>query len=102
MRALFAYDWPHNVRELEQLMSAALALAEGEIGVEHLRTPVRDAGVGSGLKGLIDEPDLLIATIRRHRGNMSAVARALSTSRSQLYRLLHRQSIRPRDLTPES
>ncbi len=102
VRALFAYDWPNNIRQLEQVMSAALAVAEGEIGAEHLRTPVRDAGMSSSLESLAGEPDLLIATIRRHRGNMSAVARALSTSRSQLYRLLHRQSIRPRDRATET
>src|SRR5262249_61625383 len=53
-RALFAYGWPHNIRELEQVLSSALAVAEGEIGIEHLRPPVRAAGPASALSRLID------------------------------------------------
>jgi len=41
--ALFAYDWPLNIRELEQCLSAAVAVAGAQIGVEHLPQAVREA-----------------------------------------------------------
>jgi DNA-binding NtrC family response regulator len=96
--ALFAHDWPLNIRELEQALSAALTVAGSEIDVEHLPRPV--------LEGTTPRPasamgrDRLIALIHRHGGNLSAVARELATSRSQLYRLLTRHAIGSEDLKP--
>jgi DNA-binding NtrC family response regulator len=41
-RALFAYAWPYNVRELEKCLSTAFTLANGgPIRLEHLPEPVR-------------------------------------------------------------
>lgn len=98
-RALFAYDWPLNIRELEQCISAAVTIAESEIDLEHLRPPIRSAGQPPTVATTLDR-DTIIATIRRHRGNMTNVARALEISRAHLYRILNRHSIRPGDLTP--
>jgi transcriptional regulator with PAS, ATPase and Fis domain len=95
--ALFAHPWPLNIRELEQCLSSALAVASAEIGVEHLPRPVRDAENVPRSAGDCDR-DQLVAMILRHGGNLSAVARELGTSRSQLYRLLTRHAIRPEDI----
>ena len=94
--ALFAHRWPLNIRELEQSLSAALAIAGAEIDVEHLPASVREAG--SSFPASMSERERLVATIQRHGGNLSAVARALVTSRSQLYRLLARHAIQPDEL----
>ncbi len=99
-RALFAYDWPLNIRELEQCISAAVTIAESEIDLEHLRPPIRSAGQPQTVATTLDR-DTIVATIRRQGGNMAAVARALEISRGHLYRILHRHSIRPSDLTPK-
>jgi hypothetical protein len=40
--------------------------------------------------------------VRRHTGNLSAVARDLSTSRAQVHRLLRRHSIDPAELLAAS
>ena len=96
--AMFAYEWPLNIRELEQCLSAALAVAGPEIGVEHLPPAVREAAVAPR-PGVAAERDRLLAVILRNGGNLSAVARELSTSRSQLYRLLARHSIEPSEMT---
>ncbi len=92
--ALFAYPWPLNIRELEQCLAAAVAVARTEIGVEHLPRPIREARP-IPVEGPANERERLVGLIQRHAGNLSAVARDLSTSRSQLYRLLARHAIRP-------
>jgi transcriptional regulator of acetoin/glycerol metabolism len=96
--ALFAHDWPLNVRELEQAIAAALAVAGPEIGVEHLPRALREAGSAAAPAS---DRDRLVASLRRHGGNLSAVARELATSRSQLYRLLARHAIEPAHLDDE-
>ena len=43
LRQLFAYDWPLNVRELEQALSSAVVLAgDSAIALEHLPDSVRN------------------------------------------------------------
>jgi len=102
--ALFAYPWPLNIRQLEQCLSAAVTLTSGEIGEEHLPKPVREARHSARASAF--EHDRLVATLEKHNGNLSKVARELATSRSQLYRLLARHSIqayatrRPTTKTP--
>jgi Sigma-54 interaction domain/FHA domain/Bacterial regulatory protein, Fis family len=97
--ALFAYSWPLNIRELEQCLSAAVTVAGAEIGVEHLPQPVREAGSSPRPASTYDR-ERLVAILQRHRGNLSAVARELATSRTQLYRLLTRHSIRREEMKP--
>ncbi len=97
--ALFAYPWPLNIRELEQCLSAAVTVAGAEIGVEHLPQPIREAG-SSPRPASTYERERLVAIIQRHHGNLSAVARELATSRSQLYRLLMRHAIRRDEMKP--
>jgi hypothetical protein len=42
-RALLRYEWPHNVRELERCLAAALVLAgDGAVKLEHLPEAVRE------------------------------------------------------------
>jgi DNA-binding NtrC family response regulator len=94
--ALFAHAWPFNIRELEQCIAAALAVAGKEIGLDHLPRAVRESAAARRI-GAAGERDHLIAVIQRHRGNLSAAARELGTSRSQLYRMLARLAIGPGD-----
>jgi DNA-binding NtrC family response regulator len=99
-RALFAYGWPMNVRELEHALSSALAVIDGDvIGVDDLPEAVGDA---------VDDdrphnapttvtPELMRANLvelaRELKGNLSELARRLRTSRSQARRLLKRHGI---------
>ena len=94
--ALFTYAWPLNIRELEQCLSAALAIAGSEILLEHLPGAVRHAKAER--PAVLTKREQLVAIIQRHGGNLSAVARELATSSSQLYRLLSRHSIGPDDV----
>src|SRR5262249_39665187 len=83
-RALFLYSWPFHVRELDQVLRSAIAVAAGaEIGVDDLRLGARDVDNASA------SPDAhgrerLILLLQKHAGNLSAIARDMATSRSQV------------------
>ena len=113
--ALFLHDWPMNVRELEQCLASALAVTSAdEIGLPHLPEAVREAprvapppatvpasGSASAAVAPPSPPSpppvhparRVAQLLREHRGNVSAVARALATSRSQVRRLALRAGI---------
>jgi len=91
-RALLRYHWPRNIRELEHTLAAAVAMAAGSrVTLDHL--PDLDRSVpaetpAAGADGV--DREALSALLATHRGNVSAVARALGTSRSQVRRLVAR------------
>jgi sigma-54 dependent transcriptional regulator, acetoin dehydrogenase operon transcriptional activator AcoR len=102
-RALFRYDWPLNVRELEKCLEAAVALAgQGPIDLPHLPASVRATATPQKREG---EPTLsedhekhkneLLALLRAHDFNVSAVARATGKARMQIQRWMRRYHIRP-------
>ncbi|HZX96136.1 MAG TPA: sigma 54-interacting transcriptional regulator [Myxococcales bacterium] len=100
-RALMRYRWPLNVRELEQCLAAALALAGGH-AIEPLHMPlavVRPPPPVQAFAGLQPRPlapedaarrEELVALLRDHRGNVAAVARALGKARMQVHRWVKR------------
>jgi len=100
-RALLDYPWPLNVRELENTLETALALAAGApIACDHLPpTILEPAPAGDG--DLSPEQDQhrreLVASLRRHRGNLSAVARDAGKARQQIHRWMKRYGIDPDD-----
>jgi DNA-binding NtrC family response regulator len=108
-RALFRYPWPLNVRELEKALELALALADtGRIELEHLPPAVRAAldvaspqpPVEAPLARPLSSADLarraeLLAFLRTHRGNVSAVARELRVARMQVQRWCKRFHLDP-------
>jgi DNA-binding NtrC family response regulator len=96
MRALFAYRWPGNVRELEHALRFAAAHAGDEIVLDSLpeavRAPKSDVRPGPR-NGGGERRALIVRLLDENDGNLSAVARALGTSRSQLRRLAVRFGI---------
>ncbi|GAC1341343.1 MAG: hypothetical protein NVSMB23_12730 [Myxococcales bacterium] len=106
-RALFAYPWPANVRELERCLQAAVVLASGGV-VEPAHLARAVAAVLDAAPGptVIDEPalanlpeserrqrDALLAALREHGGNVTAVAKALGKARFQVQRWIKRYRI---------
>lgn len=94
-RALFLHDWPRNVRELEHALASAVALIEGDdITPAELPALVREALEDSEGRGTGELEDKayrrLVELLQQHEGNISAVARAMNTSRSQVRRLVKR------------
>ena len=90
VRALCRYDWPLNVRELEKCLASAVVLARGgAIAPEHVpaaQVAPAPAAVKPSEVRRIGRRDELEAALRAHRGNVSAVARALGKARSQVQR----------------
>ena len=92
-RALFMSTWQYNVRELAQALESALAIADGdEIALAHLPKPLREMPAATAAIPKSDRVRLE-AALRAHAGNVSAVARDLGTSRSQVRRLAAKHGI---------
>jgi DNA-binding NtrC family response regulator len=102
VRALCRHDWPLNVRELEKCLASAVVLARGgPIGLDHVSaalvarvTPPLDAAAAAKQRRADRRTELLTA-LQTHRGNVSAVARALGKPRSQVQRWLHDYKLDP-------
>ncbi|HEX4451274.1 MAG TPA: sigma 54-interacting transcriptional regulator [Kofleriaceae bacterium] len=90
--ALCRYRWPLNIRELDQAIAAAVAVAQSD-RIDLQQLPEQVAGRAPAAAVEAARRDELLGLLRDHRGNLAAVARALSTSRAQVHRLLRRYSI---------
>ncbi len=101
-RALLQYDWPLNVRELFQALDVAASLAgDGVIETTHLPATVARRPPGSA--GPAPQPGEadpiygpLLASLTRHRGNISEVAREFSKARMQVHRWMQRFGLHAR------
>jgi transcriptional regulator with GAF, ATPase, and Fis domain len=96
-RLLLRYGWPLNIRELEQALRAAVALAEdGEIRAEHLSEAIRNY-VPPSLASLRPEDRVLrervIELLREQGGNVTAVGRAMGKAPIQIRRWCRRLQI---------
>jgi len=108
-RALCAYDFPGNVRELEQLLRASLALARDDVlTLAHLpervrdpapsgEAPSREAPARAATLSADDQTlrDQLCALLASHQGSINGVARALGKDRTQIKRWMTRFEIDP-------
>ncbi len=101
-RLLLRYPWPLNVRELEQALATAQVLAGAEaIRAEHLPDSVRTGRPpGAPRPVVLSETDQkvrdqVVAALREHQGNVSAVARALDKDRKQIQRWIKRFNLDP-------
>jgi len=91
--ALLDHDWPLNVREIENALAAAVALAgEGPIELEHLPKSVVE--VPETTRDLTPEETAhraeLLVLLREHRGNLNAIARVVGKGRTQVARWVSR------------
>jgi len=111
-RALFTYDWPRNIRELDNALAHAVQLAgDRAIELDHLPAAVRSSAHprapdaprpvarARGFRLDLAQPDALRQALdqlyREHKGNVSAVARAIGKARAQLHRWNRRLGIDP-------
>jgi DNA-binding NtrC family response regulator len=96
MRALLAYDWPGNIRELEHTVERAVLLASGpQVEAVDLNLRTRPEEVQPLEEMALEDVErvLIQKALRRHDGNVSQAAEALGLSRSALYRRLQRYGL---------
>lgn len=112
--ALLNHDWPMNVRELRQRLSAASVLAEEGVltlaSFPRARSPRIEANEGrrttagsNDASESLSEEDrklraTLVATLRTHDGNVTAAARDMGKARQQLQRWVKRLGIEREEL----
>ncbi len=112
-RILYSYRFPLNVRELESWLTTAVALAgDAPIRPEHFPEPLTlgeeqgsddddSVEAESSPRPLTPEQhahrETVLALLREHHGNVSAVARAAGKARNQIQRWLRRYSLDPDD-----
>jgi len=107
MEALVEYEWPGNIRELENVIQSAVILADGDCITlnelpDYLRQLTDEEGAASvssdrdGFEGLMRQYkiDLANNAILECNGNKTLAAKKLRVSRAYLHRLIR--------LTPES
>ncbi len=97
-RALLAYTWPLNIRELKSCLATAAVLCDGKrIELEHLPAALRQepapAGLAKAAEGDQELQAALLLALEEHEGNISAVARAMDKDRKQIQRWVKRFAI---------
>ncbi len=112
-RALFAYPWPRNVRELARVVERAVALAgggggggggsggdadgDGELKLAHLPEEVAQArfALPAAAAAGDERRAELVRLLELHRGNVTRVAAELGRVRQQVQRWLKAYGIDP-------
>ena len=100
--ALLAYDYPGNVRELENIIEHCFVLCDGEIiEARHLPISVRPAlkteRAASTQPATIKQMEIVLIAqaLRRNKGNKTAAARELGIDKSTLFRKMKTFDIKP-------
>ncbi len=97
---MMAYHWPGNVRELENSIERAVLTSTDEVihayalpaslqTIEETNTPLMPES-GASLKGMVEsfEREVIVDALKKYRGNASAAARYLQTTKRILnYRI---------------
>jgi transcriptional regulator with GAF, ATPase, and Fis domain len=99
MDRLSSYDWPGNVRQLENEIRRAIVLCDGTIDCQHLSPEIAAVArkdVGLNLRSRVDmlEADLVRQALDHTRGNQTQAAKMLGLSRFGLQKMITRLGIR--------
>ncbi len=116
LKLMYEYDWPGNVREMENTIERSLILAEKEmVDVEdfpiHLRSAVEDRKIESS--GSIFGDDIIVPfekikeeairnSLRITQGNIMEAASKLQLGRATIYRLMEKYGINSGDYESKS
>jgi PAS domain S-box-containing protein len=100
--AFLAYDYPGNVRELENIIEHCFVLCEGEIiEAKHLPASIHPSSKLDKTKesppATIKQMEIILITqaLRRNKGNKTATAKELGIDKSTLFRKMKAFDIKP-------
>jgi two-component system NtrC family response regulator len=102
LERLETYEWPGNIRELENKIQRAIILTEGplvspqDLGFE--TSPISQRTVDSALKTLKEakervEKEMVVFALDKHSGNIAKAAEELGTSRPTLYDIMKKHGL---------
>ena len=106
---LQAYDFPGNVRELENLIERAVMLTKGEIVLTdvfvemttpatrgELAFPIISSNFAEAREHIVGlfERQFIIEHLRKHQGNVTAAAKATSMTRQNFQRLMKKHKLK--------
>jgi transcriptional regulator of acetoin/glycerol metabolism len=114
LQLMLDFEWPGNIRQLRNTIRFALAVCDdGHIEPAHLPPELHAEAAPAPVAGLVPEPLAqapepanaanpqspaaadLVAVLRRHHWNITAVARELDVCRATVYRHMRRLRIVP-------
>ncbi|MPM83428.1 Transcriptional regulatory protein ZraR [bioreactor metagenome] len=94
------YDWPGNVRQLENVIERAINLLDTELLISSKHLPEKIIKTKSkkynmdvnGLKDVVDEmeKEIIVSTLEKTKGNKNEAAKILGLSRAGLYKKIKR------------
>lgn len=101
---LMRYDWPGNVREMENCIErAALVSNNGVIHAHHMPATLQNAGVvsngqGETLQAILDnvEREIILEALEASRGNQAKTAKALGVTERVMGLRLKKHGISPK------
>lgn len=100
-KALLGYSWPGNIRQLQQVIRAAVALADdvGAIGLDDISqhislglSPPSSEAIDAGATLSDAQTELIEKTLESLDFNVAKTARALNISRTTIYNRLRKSS----------
>lgn len=98
--ALYAYDWPGNVRQLRNCVESAVVMASGSlITLDDLPPSIRSGDevpsirIPVGVTMDSAEREVILQTLSAQNGNKSKTAEVLGIGRKTLHRKLHEYGI---------
>jgi two-component system NtrC family response regulator len=102
LNAIQTHNWPGNIRELVNRIRRGVVMADGtaitpaNLGLKLCSINPEPFSNGLGLKEAKArfEAELVAAALKRYRGNVQLVSKALKTSRSVVYHLMQKYEIR--------
>lgn len=107
IKTLMEYEWPGNVRELKNAIENILILNPDEILDETHLPPTLKKGTEGANQNMFShlrdniknfEKDVILAALKRYRGNKSRASKELGISRSILYRKMKILDLEEKDV----
>ena len=99
-KLLTKYNWPGNIRELENVIEHGFVLCQGEIiHLEHLPekliNKIENSDNNNKPSPIIDaEKKLILDTLEKHKGNKNETAKALGINKSTLWRKMKKLNLK--------